>query len=400
MTLLHKLLQKQITPLQTAGFFLSNLFGTIVILLGLQLYRDIAPALSSGESFMKEEYLIVSKRIEPSGSAFGQTYTFSPEEIEEIRRQPSVRDVGVFLPSLFSVSAGLGMKSTGLYFATEMFFEAVPDKYVDVRPDLWRFDPDDPEIPIVIPRNYLNLYNFGFAQSQKLPKLSEEMAGALQLDIRLEGAGLSETRTGRIAGFSDRLNTILVPEAFLTWANRQFAPQSTAEPARLILETDHAADAAIAEFLQTKGYEVENGKLENGRTAYFLRWMTGIVAGIGLLVCLLSFFLLSLSISLLLQKDRAKITTLLLLGYNAGQIARPYRRIAVVLNGAVLAVAAVTTLILRNLCLEQVQILFPQWTFGGTATIFIAGFGLFLVLSLLNAAATYRKIRRIGHDKA
>ena len=400
MNLLHKLLQKQLTPLQTAGFFLSNLFGTIVILLGLQLYRDIAPALASGDSFMKEEYLVVSKRIEPSGSAFGQTYTFSPEEIEEIRRQPFVRNADVFRPSLFSVSAGLGMKSTGLYFATEMFFEAVPDKYIDVRSDLWRFDPKNPEIPIIIPRNYLNLYNFGFAQSQKLPKLSEEMAGALRLDIRLEGAGSSETRTGRIVGFSNRLNTILVPETFLTWANRQFAPQSTAEPARLILETDHAADAAIAEFLQTKGYEVENGKSDNSKTAYFLKLTAAVVAGIGTVVCLLSFFLLLLSLSLLLQKDRSKITTLLLIGYDAGQIARPYRRIAVILNGAVLAAAIGTALFLRSLYLEKIRTLFPQWTSGGAETIFIAGFGLFLVLSLLNAAAIRRKIRRIGRDKA
>ena len=123
------------------------------------------------------------------------------------------------------------MKSTGLYFSTEMFFEAVPDQYIDVDSDKWYFNPDNTEIPIIIPRNYLNLYNFGFAQSQGLPKLSEEMATALQLEIQLQGAEISETKTGRVVGFSNRLNTILVPETFLTWANHRFAPEKTAEPA-------------------------------------------------------------------------------------------------------------------------------------------------------------------------
>ena len=44
----------------------------------------------------------------------------------------------------------------------------------------------------LFPRNYLNLYNFGFAQSRSLPQLSEGVMGMVNLDIRITGAGHTE----------------------------------------------------------------------------------------------------------------------------------------------------------------------------------------------------------------
>ena len=56
-----------------------------------------------------------------------------------------------------------------------MFFESVPDEYVDVSLENWHFDEDARVIPIIIPRNYLNLYNFGFAQSRDVYKRQGEL---------------------------------------------------------------------------------------------------------------------------------------------------------------------------------------------------------------------------------
>ena len=66
-------------------------------------------------------------------------------------------------------------------------------------------------VPIILPRSYLAIYNFGFAQSQSLPKLSEGVVGMIELGIVLRGDGREERLKGRVIGFSSRLNTILVP---------------------------------------------------------------------------------------------------------------------------------------------------------------------------------------------
>ena len=175
MTLIWKLLRQHISIGQLAGFFFANLFGMMIVLLSIQFYKDIIPMFTEGDSFMKKDYIIVSKRISTLGSFAGKSNTFSPQEIKELKEQPFTEEIGIFTPSQFKVSAGLGMQEAGIRLSTDMFFEAVPDEFVDVKLDKWHFDEETRSIPIIIPRNYLNLYNFGFAQSRSLPMLAERL---------------------------------------------------------------------------------------------------------------------------------------------------------------------------------------------------------------------------------
>ncbi len=82
-----------------------------------------------------------------------------------------------------------------------MFFESVPDEFVDIKLDKWHFD-EATHHSIIIPPNYLNLYNFGFAQSRSLPKLSEGLMSLIQMDIMMRGNGRVEQYKGNIVGFS------------------------------------------------------------------------------------------------------------------------------------------------------------------------------------------------------
>lgn len=294
--LVWKLLRQHISIGQLTGFFFANLFGMVIVLLSAQFYKDVVPIFTEGDSFMKKDYMTATKKISTLGSFAGKSNTFSSEEIEELKKQPFTRSVGAFTPSQFKVSAGLGMQEAGIHLSTEMFFEAVPDKFVDVSLDKWHFDENTHTIPIIIPRNYLNLYNFGFAQSRSLPKLSEGLMSLIQMDILMRGNGRVEQYKGNIVGFSNRLNTILVPQSFMNWANQNFAPDSQPDPSRLIIEVDNPADASIAKYFQQKGYETEDGKLDAGKTTYFLRLIVGIVLAVGLFISILSFYILMLSI--------------------------------------------------------------------------------------------------------
>ena len=57
---------------------------------------------------------------------------------------------------------------------------------------------------------------------------------------------------------------------------------------------------------------------------YFLRLLSGVVLGVGLLISALSAYLLLLSIYLLLQKNSRQLENLLLLGYSQRQLVLPY----------------------------------------------------------------------------
>ena len=396
MSLVWKLMRRHISLGQLAGFFFANLCGMVIVLLSIQFYQDVAPVFTEGDSFMKKDYIIVSKKVSTLGSFVGKSSTFSASEIEEIEEQPFTKGVGEFTPSQFKVSAGVGMEQLGLNLSTAMFFESVPNRYVDVNLDEWHFEPGQDVVPIIIPRNYLNLYNFGFAQSRNLPQISEGVINMVNLEVRISGGGRRDTYKGKIAGFSNRLNTILVPESFMAWANTHYAEGATRkEPSRLIVEVNNPTDDRIAQFFREHGYETEDDKLDAGKTTWFLKVVVGIVLSVGLLISALSFYILMLSIYLLLQKNTTKLENLLLIGYGPNRVALPYQVLTIGLNAVVLVLSVGIVLYVRTLYLDVVEKMFPALDAGGCWLMLVIGILLFVAVSFFNVVAVRKKVASI-----
>lgn len=395
--MIWKLLKQHISLSQLLGFSLANVCGMVIVLLAVQFYRDVLPMFTQENSFLKGDYIIISKKVSTLGTIVGKQTTFSAGDIAEIEEQPFVKRVGSFLPSQFKVMAGMGLQ--GIKMSTDLFFESVPDAYVDVQSEEWKFNPESNVIPIIIPRNYLNLYNFGFAQSRNLPQLSEGIIGMVNLDIRLVGNGKTEQMKGHIVGFSSRLNTILVPESFIRWANARFSTGVEAEPSRLIVEVGNPADERIVQFVQRKGYEMEGNELEAGKTVWFLKLIVGVVLSVGLLISVLSFYILILSIYLLLQKNMRKLETLLLIGYSPAQVARPYQMLAVVLNLSVLLLGIAIVIGIRGTYLPVITSLLPNAGNESLLPALLTGACVFLLVSVLNIVMVRRKVDGIWMHK-
>lgn len=400
MRLVWKLLRQHISLPQLAGFFFANLCGMVIVLLSVQFYKDILPVFTEGDSFIKKDYIIVGKKISTLGTFVGKSNTFSDKEVEDIKAQSFTKEVGAFTPSQFKVSAGMGMEKVGLQMSTDMFFESVPDEFVDVNLDKWVFNENKPVIPIIIPRNYLNLYNFGFAQSRSLPQLSEGVMGMVNLDIRISGGGHREVFKGNIVGFSNRLNTILVPETFMRWANENFAPGAKSEPSRLIVEVNNPTDDRIAKYFKDKGYDTEDDKLDAGKTTWFLKVIVGIVLSVGLLISVLSFYILMLSIYLLLQKNTTKLENLLLIGYSPAKVAFPYQLLTLGLNAIVLILSVGVVLYVRSSYMKLIGKLFPQLDEGSMWPAMLVGVLLFAGVSVFNVIAVRRKVASIWMHKS
>lgn len=393
MKLIWKLLRHHISVAQLAGFFLANLCGMVIVLLGIQFYNDVLPIFTQSDSFLKKDYIVVSKKVSTLGSFLGRSNQFSNGDIEEVKEQPFTESVGPFTSSHFQVSAGLGIE--GIQMSTAMFFESVPDEFVDIETDKWRFTPGDGTIPIIIPRNYLNLYNFGFAQSRSLPQISEGLMGTISLDIRIVGKGKRDNYKGRIVGFSNRLNTILVPDAFMKWANTQYAEGKQKGPSRLIIEVNNPTDERIARFFEDKGYETENDKLDNGKAAWFLKIIVGIVLSVGLVISILSLYILMLSIFLLLQKNTYKLENLLLIGYSTRKVAFPYQAMTVLLNGLVLVLSIAIVLLVRHVYSNLMDEMGLTIDTGAPWLAIGAGIVLFLIVSAINTTLIYRKMKSL-----
>ena len=136
--------------------------------------------------------------------------TFSRSEIKDIREQPFADKVVGFISNQFSLSAFTESKRFPDFY-TDLFFEAIPDEYLDVKNPEWHWVAGQKTIPVILPQDYLNLYNFGFAPSQGLPQISPKTISLVNFKIEISGRGKSDQYKGRIIGFSNRINSILVP---------------------------------------------------------------------------------------------------------------------------------------------------------------------------------------------
>jgi len=388
-----KLLRHNISTAQLTGYAVANLVGLTIVACAIQFYSDISSVWNDNDSFLSRDYTVISHKVSGLGSLVGSSgdSAFTTEEIADLSSQPWVRKVSPFTPATFSVAATLDMN--GANMSTALFLESIPDEMFDISPDGWGFDPAHPMIPIIISKDYLSLYNFGFASSRGLPQLSEAMIGMVPLRISVSGNGKQQWIPARIAGFSSRLNTVAVPEEFMKWANSIFGETTSPAPSRLIVELKQPGDPAIKEYLAANDYEASGDNADTGKASYFLSIVTGVVVSIGIIISLLSFFILTLSIYLLLQKNRSKLSDLMSLGYPPHTVARYYCILIAGINAAVLAAAI--GIMLASGCLWRNQLVaigvqpVAPWTAISVTTAIIALITAVNILSIRRTMVRY-----------
>ncbi len=151
--------------------------------------------------------------------------------------------------------------------------------------------------------------------------------------------------------------------------------------------------------MQQKGYDVEDNKLDAGKTTYFLRVVVSLVMLVGLLVSLLSFYILMLSIYLLVQKNTQKLENLLLIGYLPSRVSLPYQLLTIGMNASTLVIALVLLALTRHYYMDTIALIFPSVKAGSMMPAVLTGLAIFLLVSVMNAVAIRRKIINIWHRR-
>ena len=391
-SLLSKLLRKNVSSMQLGGSAIANLIGLIIVGIALQFYLDLRPIFNDEESFVKSDYLVVTRKVTGMDALMGGS-EISEAEVADIEAQPWVRRVGRFTASDYEVRAAVALGSSGAAMTTQLFFESIPAEFLDVNSAEWRFDERNPVIPVIVSKDYLSLYNFGFAAAQGMPKISEGMAGMIPLQFTISGNGLSQSFSGRIVGFSARVNTILVPEEFMQWSNSRFGSGSATGASRLIVEVNAPGDIKIEQYIADHNFEVAGDKANSNKAGYLFTIAVSVVAAVGVLISLLSFFVLILSIMLLLQKNTKKLQDLLQLGYTPMQVSGYYIRLVLRVNDAVLILALVLIFVARLIYLPMLEPLGIEA--ASTALTIVAVIGLVALITIGNAVAIMRHVNKL-----
>ena len=395
MRLLFKLSFKILNPWQLVGFSLANLVGALIVLLGFQAYGDAAKVLNSSSSLFGNDFIVLSKPVSSVSTLVGvlgrEPKSFNEADIEALKNVAGVSRVEAFRTASFPV---FGIVALGEFeVSTEMFIESVPIDFINVEHGLWTASVEDDIIPIIVPRSYLNFYNYGFATARGLPQIGESLFSKVPIKLIFRGTAKHATYEGKIVGFSDNLNTILVPEDFLVEANRYFTSGKEKKVTRVIVESDGTSTDAIMEYISEHKYIVDGNGGESMRLLALVRKIIAVVIGIGLLVSLLSFFLLMISIFLMMEKNRHKNNLLHQLGYPDGRIALPYQLLAIFVDILIWGFALVAMSLIYPSMNSLIQLASPNFESMGYGTTRFLSVLLCLVFALIHVLLIRRKIR-------
>ena len=352
--MLKKLFQKNRNPFQIIGAALGAFIGLFLLLFALQVYFDFQQILRGSNE--GDNYVTINKPVSLVNTFLGKS-VFTPQNIQEIENQPFTEGVGAFTANRFKASAS--SKMMGFY--TELFFESIPNDYLDVQDPSFRWFEGEAELPIIMSKDYLALYNFGFAISQGLPQFTPATIRQVSVEITLRGNGKEQVLNGRIIGFSDRINSILVPEKFMKWANNQFGDQPDAGTSRILMKVKNPYDRQFTDFLKDKGYELSTGRLVGGRLSTILNAVISSVSIIGVILMILSIIVFVLNYQLIISKSSPDIRLLLQIGYRPSQITEILRGslmrlLGIVFISVILALIAVRWGILQRITAQGFEI--------------------------------------------
>lgn len=394
LNLIWKLLRKHISIFELAVFFIANLIGMTVILGGVQIYSDLRPVMTGESALIGSDYLVVTHPVERMGVS-GKS--FSKEDMTELEAQEFISSVGAFSSSEFEVYGSIAFG--GRKLSTMLFFESVPNSFLDIQPKEWEYEKGDSTIPIILPRNYLNLYNFGFSSTQQLPQITEDIIKRVELEITLRGNNLRGDYVGRVVGFSDRINTILVPQTFMDWANTEYGESGNQDATRLIIEVENPTDPELVAFLDANNYEVENKPSESSKAMFILKVCVAIVICIGVIFSILSIIILTLSIYLLLQKNITKLENLVLIGYTPQRVALPYNLLTLILNLSILIISIIIIVVGQGFYMGYISQLAGCELSSSPMVAIVVGVIFTTAIILFNFYIINRKIKEISRKR-
>ena len=132
---------------------------------------------------------------------------------------------------------------------------------------------------------------------------------------------------------------------------------------------------------------------------FLLKICVGVIVAIGAIFSILSIFILTLSIYLLVEKNSEKLQNLTLIGYTPAKVARPYTSLAIVLNVAIVALALWVVSYLRGIYIEKLGGMFEGVGESSMMVTILAGATIALVIILFNAFVIRRKINGLAKKR-
>lgn len=290
--------------------------GTTLLLLSVTIWWDFNELLYSknGNDAVGSTFMVIGKKVTEQNMGKPNQTVFTKEEIEALKHAPEVEEVGIITSNKFPVYAMMG---GNLAFATEMPLESVPDSFIDKLPPDWKWEPGSNNLPIILSSQFLDIYNYVFAPSQKLPQLSERSVMSLSIRLQAGDEKNRETLMAHVVGFSDRIGSVLVPQSFIDYGNQKFnISANITAPSQLILRTKDPSDSKFTAYLEQHDYTTNSQNLRWSKIRAIVEIVTSATGILALLLMSISTLVFVLFIELTIVRAQQSLMLLQQIGYS------------------------------------------------------------------------------------
>lgn len=287
--------------------------GVLLLLCSVQMFVNIQQLMTRKEVKKQGyDFISVTKRLTNDNVGQADKTQFSQQEIEELKKDPLIEDVAPLESNQFHVVMAGGAV---IPFKTDIFLESLKSEFIDSVPPNFNWSLGEMEVPIIVATVFYEGYNV-VAPTLDLPQFSQETISGVPFTIKCEGNGKEVIFRARVVGFSDRVNSILVPKPFLDWANSQFGSGVNKAPSKVYVKTTDANHPDFVNLIDEKGYVVNREAIKMGRAKQTLQ---GIFSGLGIfgvMVVIMALMLFSFYLQLVIARSKDNLQLLLTLGYS------------------------------------------------------------------------------------
>jgi len=316
-------------PLQILFAIFGCLAGFFLVLLSVQSIINFKYLFSDNKQGIASQYLVINKKVGLLGSLNISKTSFSNSEIEDLSSHPSIKNLSPFVGNDFEADAFLEMNQQGqqIRLKTDLFLESVEDDFIDTELDKWNWNENSNEIPIILPSDFINLYNFTYAPARGLPQLSKSTVKFFGFAINMRGNNDEAVFKANIIGFSDRITSMIVPMRFMQYANSRFGggtKDNKNSVYRIITEVKPEKLSDFHKYLLDNNYETNQELLRNGKFVSLMYLMISVIFIIGLIIIFNAFTGFILYFNLLIYRSKEDIDSLLRLGYSHNKLVNKY----------------------------------------------------------------------------
>lgn len=318
--MLKKLLLRKGGRSKLWAALLAVFIGNVLLLASVMVWWNFNELLYGKDQTdsLGSTFVIIGKRVTNTNLGITGATQFTQTDIDTVNNAAQVQAVGAISSNRFPVWAVLGGE---VGMSTDLPLEAVPDSFLDKLPEDWKWQPGQRSLPIIMSSQFLDLYNYVFAPSQNLPQLSESSVKSIALSVKAGPPDRAEVYSAHVVGFSDRINSVMVPQSFIDYGNEKFAtPGDNKKPSQLILKVKDPSDKHFTDFINRRDYTTNSQNLRWSKMREIVEVVTSVTGVLAILLTGIGALVFVLFIELTIAKAGASLTLLKELGYSPAKL--------------------------------------------------------------------------------